>query len=90
MKKTRGLAQKTTGRGQRLKDKWRREEEVFIHLPREERPKTIYKKHIGLAVDVAKMLSEGIGRVDLKETAGIPTKDLKTRLGYELTMALKD
>ena len=48
----------------------------MIHLPREERPKTIYKKHIGLAVDVAKMLSEGIGRVDLKEIAGISTKDL--------------
>jgi hypothetical protein len=69
--------------------KWQREEERLMRMPKEERLKALYTRYIGLAVFFAKNIGLLIGRGDMKERTGEATKDLKTRLKFELTMALK-
>jgi hypothetical protein len=58
-----------------------REKKRFLRMSKEEKLKHLYSRYLDLAVDFAKMLG-------LKKTETL-TKELKTRLKFELTMALK-
>jgi hypothetical protein len=60
-----------------------REKKRFLRMSKEEKLKHLYSRYLDLAVDFAKMLP-------LKKTTETLTKELKTRLKFELTMALKE